>query len=395
MTTSPAPHGPTDTDAAPGSAAGSGRDDSSDGDQLSGRDLVDWDLAASAARRLVPPGPKAGRAEIEQLVEELRSAGERAVDPVSTTARLHTPPGTPPALVVDRPGWIAANAASMGAMLDPVLDEVVARKREADRTRARARGKDLAEVGPTAQRIGSTITGTEVAGMLSWISTKVLGQYDLAPQGTPRLMFVAPNILAAERELEVDAGDFRLWVAVHEETHRVQFTAVPWLREHLIDQARSVGARMMPEPDQLSQRLGEIVAQIPGVLRGDTDITQVLATPEQRERLAEVTAVMSLLEGHADVVMDEVGPSVIPSVATIRARFTERRKGAGGVDKILRRLLGMEAKMRQYHDGAVFVRAVMDQVGVDGFNAVWTSPETLPRPTEIAEPRTWVARVHG
>src|SRR5690606_39581226 len=132
----------------------------------------------------------------------------------------------------------------------------------------------------------------------------------------------------------------------------------------------------------------EIVAQVPGVLRGDTDITQVLATPEQRERLAEVTAVMSLLEGHADVVMDEVGPSVIPTVATIRERFTERRKGAGGVDKLLRRLLGMEAKMRQYRDGAVFVRAVTDQVGVDGFNAAWTSPEALPRPTAIADPRT-------
>ncbi|OLT21532.1 coenzyme F420 biosynthesis protein [Ornithinimicrobium sp. CNJ-824] len=357
--------------------------------------MVDWDLAAAAARRLVPPGPRAGRAEIEQLVAELRSAGARAVEPVATTARLRTPPGTPPALVVDRPGWIAANAASMGAMLAPVLDEVVSRKRVADRARARTRGKELAEVGPTAQRIGSAVTGTEVAGMLSWISTKVLGQYDLAPQGTPRLMFVAPNILAAERELDVDAGDFRLWVAMHEETHRVQFTAVPWLREHLIEQARSVGARMMPEPDQLAQRLGEIVSQVPGVLRGDTDITQVLASPEQRERLAEVTAVMSLLEGHADVVMDEVGPSVIPTVATIRSRFTERRKGAGGVDKLLRRLLGMEAKMRQYHDGAVFVRAVTDQVGVDGFNAVWTSPQTLPRPTEIAEPHTWVARVHG
>ena len=127
----------------------------------------------------------------------------------------------------------------------------------------------------------------------------------------------------------------------------------------------------------------------------DRDITQVVATPEQRERLAEVTAIMSLLEGHADVVMDEVGPSVIPTVAEIRRRFTERRKGAGNVDKLLRRLLGMEAKMRQYKDGAVFVRGVMDEVGVDGFNRIWTSPETLPRPTEIADPAAWVARVHG
>ncbi|MGD8149187.1 zinc-dependent metalloprotease [Ornithinimicrobium sp. Y1694] len=360
-----------------------------------GSALVDWDFAAAAASRLVPPGPRTGRGEIEGIVTELRSAADRAIDPVATTAQLQTPPGTPPALVVDRPGWIRANAASMGAMLEPVLDEVVERRRTADRARAEAKGRELQELGPTAQKVGSTITGTEVAGMLSWLSTKVLGQYDLAPQGNPRLMFVAPNILAAERELDVDPSDFRLWVAMHEETHRVQFTAVPWLREFIIGRARSIGTEIMPEPDTMGERLREIATELPGVLRGETDITQVLATPEQRERLAEVTAVMSLLEGHADVVMDEVGPSVIPTVATIRKRFTERRKGAGGIDKILRRLLGMEAKMRQYRDGAIFVRAVMDQVGVEGFNRVWESPETLPLPTEIADPQAWVARVHG
>ena len=104
---------------------------------------------------------------------------------------------------------------------------------------------------------------------------------------------------------------------------------------------------------------------------------------------------MSLLEGHADVVMDDVGPRVIPTVAEIRAKFQQRRLGAGNVDRLLRRLLGLEAKMRQYRDGAVFVRAVTDTVGVDGFNAVWTSPETLPLPEEIQQPDVWVRRVHG
>ena len=363
--------------------------------EVLGSSLVDWQFAAGAAARLAPAGPKASKAEIQQLVEELHSAGERAVDPVASTARMHTPPGVPPALVVDGAGWIRANAESMGAMLAPVLDDVVARKRASDQARAQRAGREAPELGPTSQAISGKVTGTEVAGLLSWISTKVLGQYDLAPQGTPKLMFVAPNIMAAERELEVDAGDFRLWVALHEETHRVQFTAVPWLRQHMIDTARSIGTQIMPEPDDLGQRLAEIAAKLPGVLTGKEDITQVMATPEQRRRLAEVTAIMSLLEGHADVVMDEVGPSVIPTVAEIRAKFTERRKGAGSVDKLLRRLLGMEAKMRQYRDGAVFVRAVVDQVGVDGFNQVWSSPETLPRATEIPDPQAWVRRVHG
>ncbi|MGB7450455.1 MAG: zinc-dependent metalloprotease, partial [Ornithinimicrobium sp.] len=242
--------------------------------------------------------------------------------------------------------------------------------------------------------VWGVVSGAEVAGLLSWVSTKVLGQYDLAPQGTPRLLLVAPNIMAAERELEVDPRDFRLWVCMHEETHRVQFTAVPWLRHHIIDSARSLSTSMVPTPAELNDRLGALVAGLPAVLRGQTDITTLLANPQQRAQLAQLTAVMSLLEGHADVVMDEVGPEVIPSVADIRAKFTERRQGAGLVDVLLRRLLGMEAKMRQYRDGAVFVRAVIDRVGVDGFNQVWTGPDTLPQASEIADPDAWVARVH-
>lgn len=108
-----------------------------------------------------------------------------------------------------------------------------------------------------------------------------------------------------------------------------------------------------------------------------------------------MTAVMSLLEGHADVVMDDVGPQVVPSVEQIRARFDQRRKGRGSADRLLRRLLGLEAKMRQYRDGAVFCRAVQDAVGVDGFNQVWTSPDTLPTAREITEPALWLQRVHG
>ena len=119
------------------------------------------------------------------------------------------------------------------------------------------------------------------------------------------------------------------------------------------------------------------------------------SSESNRRRLAGITAVMSLLEGHADVVMDDVGPQVVPTVATIRARFSKRRAGRGAVDQVLRRLLGLDAKARQYADGARFVRGVIDQVGMDGFNAVWTSPQTLPLPEEIADPPAWVRRVHG
>jgi coenzyme F420 biosynthesis associated uncharacterized protein len=153
---------------------------------------------------------------------------------------------------------------------------------------------------------------------------------------------------------------------------------------------------MAPDPEKLQDTISRITRQLPDALKsGGAGVAELIATPEQREKLAQMTAVMSLLEGHADVVMDEVGPQVIPSVAEIRAKFNERRKGVGAFDRLLRRLLGLEAKMRQYRDGAVFVRAVVDEVGMDGFNRVWTSPETLPLPREIEEPSAWVARVHG
>jgi coenzyme F420 biosynthesis associated uncharacterized protein len=345
---------------------------------------VDWDLAKSSARRLVPAGPRVSAREAADMVSSLRSAAQRAAAPVAETARLHAPAGSSPVLIVDRGGWIDANVDSLRDMLEPVIHTML------DKHRRTAPGSGL------GQTIGSKITGGEAGALMAFLASKVLGQYDLAPNGRPRLLLVAPNILHAETELSVDPDDFRLWVALHEETHRVQFTAVPWLRTHLVESARELSLGMAPDPEQLGAKLQQLARNLPEALRsGGGGLVEVFATPEQRAQIGRVTAVMSLLEGHADVVMDDVGPRVIPTVAEIRAKFQQRRLGAGNVDRMLRRLLGLEAKMRQYRDGAVFVRSVTDTVGVDGFNAVWTSPETLPLPEEIEQPEVWVRRVHG
>lgn len=355
-----------------------------------GRDFINWDFAASAANKLVPAGPKASRVQVKDVVSELRRATELAVEPVAHTSGLQAPGNALAPLVVDRAGWISANVESARGMLGPVLDAAIERERD-KQTQA---GKTLGDPGDLGNRVGGVVTGSEVAALFAFVSTKVLGQYDLAPQGTPRLMLVAPNILFAERELDVNPSDFRLWVCLHEETHRVQFTAVPWLRDHLIASAQSLGQGMVGGGDA-AQKLNTLAESLPGIIRGEIDVTTLFATQEQREQIAQVTAVMSLLEGHADVVMDEVGPAVIPTVAQIRSRFNERRKGAGGIDVLLRRLLGLDAKMKQYRDGAVFVRAVVQEVGMEGFNAVWTSPETLPSAAEISDPAAWVRRVHA
>src|SRR6476661_7889476 len=311
---------------------------------------VDYEFAKRTGRAIVNPGPQVSSDEAAPLV-------------------------------VDRPGWISANVDSFRSMLDPVVDKLNAARKS--------------PTNATAALVGGKVTGAEMGALLAFLSSKVLGQYDLAPNGTPRLLLVAPNIVATERRLEVDPTDFRRWVAMHEETHRVQFTAVPWLREHMVSRTQALAVDLAPTPEDLSRRFEQLTKNLPQVLSSGEGVGQLFATPEQKAQIAELTAVMSLLEGHADVVMDDVGPRVIPTVGEIRRKFDQRRNSAVGVDRLLRKLLGLEAKMRQYRDGAVFVRAVTDRVGRDGFNAVWSSPETLPRAAEILDPDAWVRRVHG
>ncbi|HEY7718379.1 MAG TPA: zinc-dependent metalloprotease, partial [Pedococcus sp.] len=290
---------------------------------------VDWAFAKAAGARLVPAGPRVSPGEAADVVAAVHSAATRARQPVADTARLHAPGDAPAPLVVDRPTWIDLNADSMSAMVDPVFTEIIGRRSQ--------------QTSAAVAAVGGKVTGGEAGALLAFMASKVLGQYDLAPGGTPRLLLVAPNLVHVERELAVDPADFRLWVCMHEETHRVQFTAVPWLREHMIERARSLASEMAPDPEQLHEMLSRLGRQLPEAFKsGGTGVAELLATPEQRAKLAQMTAVMSLLEGHADVVMDEVGPEVIPSVAQIRARFNERRKGVGAFDRLLRRLMGLE-----------------------------------------------------
>ena len=343
--------------------------------------LVDFELANTVARRLMKPGPVMGRDEITGVVDELRSDAVLATGHVSRVTGLVAAPGER-VLVVDRPGWVRANTGAFRTMLAPAVTEALSRRKQS----------------PVALAVGRVATGTEVGGLLSFLGSRVLGQYDISGAGgRGRLLLVAPNIIEIQRDLDVDATDFRLWVCLHEETHRVQFEANPWLRPHMLAGTRALATDVLGNPGAFLQRVMGALQSLPEVLRGGstTSLVEAVQTPQQREALARLTAVMTLLEGHADYVMDEAGPEVIPSVALIRRRFTERRKGAGTADKLLRRLLGLEAKARQYRDGARFVRAVVRDVGMTGFNRVWDGPHTLPLPEEVLEPRDWVRRIHG
>ncbi len=336
-------------------------------------DLIDWDFAVTVGSRVAGPGPDVSADEAAAAVVELREGAERSTPLVSEFTGLRTTAGTAPVLVVDRSGWIQANADGFARILSPIVTKLTEKK---------------GAPGPIAEAIGSRVTGGEVGLMLGFLGTKVLGQFDPFFGAHGRLLLVAPNIVTVERELGADPHDFRLWVCLHEETHRVQFTANPWLGDHLMTQMNAIADTI--EPTAVLEGLRRGAAAIRG---GDASVLDLVSSPAQKEILDRVTGVMSLLEGHADVVMDGVGPTVIASVEQIRTKFNQRRKGAGTLDRMMRKLLGLDAKMAQYRDGASFVRHVVDKVGMDDFNAVWTGPETLPSRAEITDPDAWVTRV--
>ncbi|MFC5953196.1 zinc-dependent metalloprotease [Streptomyces pratens] len=367
--------------------------------------MVDWDLAVTTATRLMRPGPDVSRDEARAVVTELRKHAKASETHVRGFTRLGTDEThDTPVLVVDRPGWARANVAGFRELLKPLLDKMQERR-------------GTSPGGVLLGTVGGKVTGVEVGMLLSFLASRVLGQYETfapaardlpaggppdAPNGGGRLLLVAPNIVHVERELDVEPHDFRLWVCLHEETHRTQFSAVPWLRDHMQGEVQSFLGETDVDPMTVLERVRQAVQSFAGGRpEGEEDeddgrsLVELVQTPAQREILGRLTAVMSLLEGHADFVMDGVGPEVVPSVAEIREKFQQRRaKGASRLDLALRKLLGLDAKLRQYRDGERFVRAVVEEVGMDGFNRVWTSPNTLPTKAEIAKPAEWVTRVH-
>ncbi|MEO6822768.1 MAG: zinc-dependent metalloprotease [Candidatus Nanopelagicales bacterium] len=341
-------------------------------------DVVDWDLAVSVGRRLTPGGPELSTDDTYAAVSDLRALARSAVAPVRERTGLVAESDDALAVVVDRATWLASNVDGFRVVLEPMLE--------------RLRGKK--DSSPVTMAVGSRATAVQLGTVLAYLSGKVLGQFEAftTTGDRGRLLLVAPNIVATERALGVNPHDFRLWVCLHEETHRVQFGAVPWLTEHLVSQIHSYLELTQNDGAELARR---VVAALVASARGGsgTSLIDAAQSPAQKVAFDRITALMSLLEGHADYVMDAVGPEIVPSVATIRARFDARRGSHVGLDGLLRRLLGLDAKMAQYADGAAFVRSVVDRVGIDGFNTVWRSPADLPSRDEVAAPDSWCARV--
>lgn len=304
------------------------------------RPLIDWSVAASTGAFLVRSGPAVPREEADLAVTELRE------------------------LTVDAEGHV----------------------------------RELTGLGAGLPLLAGSV-GVQTGVVLSFLASRVLGQYDpfAGPEGDGKLLLVAPNVVAAQQAMNVPGKDFRMWVCLHECTHRLQFTAVGWLRGYFADEVeRLIGGLAGTDIDGLANLVSSLPDRLKEVRKDRSfGLAELFQSPQQREVFDRLIALSTLLEGHADYVMDAVCPEVVPTVETIGVRFTARRKGGGLFDKLLRSLLGVEAKIRQYAEGAAFTRQVIDTVWMDNFNTVWRSPNTLPTRTEIAEPDKWIRRLHG
>ncbi|HEY7051076.1 MAG TPA: zinc-dependent metalloprotease [Mycobacterium sp.] len=333
--------------------------------------VVDWDFAATTGAWLARPGPPSTDYTQRQVVEELAEASRRAEVPVREVTGLEPDGEVPDALIVDRPHWIRLAADSMRVMT----------------------GGD----GKPSGFLRGRITGAQTGGVLAFVSSGILGQYDpFAAQGG-KLLLIYPNIIAVERQLQVVPKDFRLWVCLHEVTHRVQFTANRWLADHM-------SSALAVVTEDAGEDIGTLVSRLADHIRGrgsrepNSDgiigVLRAIQSEPQRHALDQLLVLGTLLEGHADHVMDAVGPAVVPTVETIRGRFDERRRRRHPpLQRLIRALLGFDAKISQYTRGKAFVDAVVSRVGMQRFNAVWSGPDALPLPEEIDEPTRWIDRV--
>jgi coenzyme F420 biosynthesis associated uncharacterized protein len=367
-------------------------------------DAIDWstaqrvgELIAGSPRMENPPAQGPPAQAIGEHVQPLALEFARRVSDYSGLAFGELPPLE----AVDRSGWIAANLRTMRPILESVATTKAIRPGRRMRFSHRRPGQDLGPLYDTLGAAGGLLLGAQVGAMAGLLSQRVLGQYDLAlldPAIAPRLLLVAPNLAQAAHTMQVDREQLLAWVTIHEITHALQFSGAPWLREHLGGILRELVAGL-----QVSVSVGALL-RLPGsgevhALAGRLRRGEVvrLTLGEERWRLMErMQATMSLVEGHAEHVMDAVGADLLPALPRLRAAMTRRRVTHGLPWRVFERLLGLELKMRQYEEGRRFCDAVVRAGGEGGpalLARAWRSAEDLPTAAELRAPERWLARV--
>lgn len=337
--------------------------------------LADWETALQLGRRVAGPGisvPAVQRARMREDFAELVPFAESLIEDHTS---MSVAGFRSRAWVMARSEWIRANLTGMQRLLEPLAERVLAVK-------------------PGRAEIRRKAMGAQAGALFGYVARRVLGQYDvfLPPDDEGLLYFVGPNVAEVEQRYGLPTRDFRLWVAIHEVTHRVQFGAAPWLRGHLRDLVDSYLGGVSLDGKELIAQLRRAVEEARSGADARMGGIFLLLTPEQRELFTRVQGLMSLLEGHASYVMNEVSREHVADVDRMRRALTSRRKSTG-IERGVQRAIGFEQKIKQYDAGEVFVREVIARAGMDGLNRVWLAPEHLPTLDEIGAPAAWVERV--
>jgi coenzyme F420 biosynthesis associated uncharacterized protein len=341
--------------------------------------VIDWIIAERLATFVAGEGePGVPTVELAPLATESEAR-------VIAYTGLHPARPLPAPEGIGRREWVKSNIASMRALLDPVL--------------ARA-GENLGPLRPAVQIAMGLMLSTEVGVVLGYLAQRVLGQYELVlldeavEDRPPRLLFVLPNLGQAVRSFDANEKEFMTWVTLHEVTHGVQFAGVPWLHAHLAGHVRrlleSAEVRIEAPRKLRLPNLDEVRELTEAIRKGD--LISVVTTPAERETLDRVQAMMAVIEGHAEHVMDAVAPDLVPSLPKLRAAIDRRRRSQTGLSRLVGRLLGMDLKLRQYEQGKRFCDAVVKDAGMSALQHVFSSPEALPTIQELADHRAWLER---
>jgi coenzyme F420 biosynthesis associated uncharacterized protein len=354
---------------------------------------VAWDLAERVAVRVAGHEPLEDSYLYRTLEPDFEELTAEAEELVEKETGLTSSAGPARARVTDRAGWVHANIASFQRLLRPVTDKLAAALDQP------------ATIGPVTipvARVGRSVAGTQVGLLLGWMSTRVLGQYDQLliedenPEDQDIVYYVGPNVLALEKRFAFPPREFRLWLALHEVTHRMQFTGVEWMRPYFLSLIESTLAGVEPDP----KRFMEALRRATDAMRhgqnplDDGGLITLLAGPEQYEAIQQIGGLMSLLEGHGDVTMDRAGADRIPSAERF-SRVLRQRRAQKGPMKLISTLVGLDAKMRQYEQGEQFIETIEADMGREFLAQVWQGPEWLPDLAEIREPSRWVERVRS
>jgi coenzyme F420 biosynthesis associated uncharacterized protein len=363
--------------------------------------LIDPGIARAVARR-VAGNEIPDSYLMRRLRRDLEEAVPRSEQLVAEASGIAPPPPAP-WKIIDRATWAEANISGMVNLMAPLADKIEDR-------RPSAAGDPAAWLMRKAER---AIVSTEVGVLLGYISRRVLGQYDLLvadsqPSSGRRtrrkelthgegamLYFVGPNLVEAERRFGFIPEDFALWVAVHEMTHRFQFAGVPWLRDRFLSLVHTYMETVELDAKGLARRLGTAAKRVisGSVPPEERNPVYLLASDDQKAILNEIQALMAVVEGHGNYVMDHVGARVIPSFRTMRNAFERRREQTTLMQRVISSVLGLEMKMRQYEMGQHFCETVAQREGDAALARLWSGPEAFPSLVELREPELWLKRV--